>query len=91
MSWERNEGVNAPVKTDPFLVFFYLTNAQLGNEIKSCFYFFHEPTFPAPDDFTALSNRSNVYSQTGRFEEALKDADQVIRLRPDWPKVPFDI
>ncbi len=23
----------------------------------------------------------------GKFEEALKDADLVIRLRPNWPKV----
>jgi hypothetical protein len=23
----------------------------------------------------------------GKFEEALKDADMVIRLRPNWPKV----
>lgn len=40
----------------------------------------------APEDFTALSNRSNVLHKMGRLEEALKDADQVVRLRPDWPK-----
>lgn len=43
----------------------------------------------APTDFTLLSNRSNVFAKIGKFEEALKDADQVIRLRPDWPKGHF--
>lgn len=49
---------------------------------------FYSGVFPtAPTDFTLLSNRSNVFAKIGKFEEALKDADQVIRLRPDWPKV----
>jgi tetratricopeptide (TPR) repeat protein len=39
--------------------------------------------------FTALifSNRSASYYKCKKWVEALKDADQVIRLMPEWPKV----
>lgn len=47
---------------------------------------YHLAAQSAPGDFTLLSNRSHCYSKMGKFEEALKDADQVIRLRPNWPK-----
>ena len=41
----------------------------------------------ALSDFALFSNRSNIYSKMGKYEEALRDADTVIQLRPDWPKV----
>ena len=44
----------------------------------------------AADDFALLSNRSNLHHKMGRFEEALQDATEVIRLKPDWPKVNFN-
>jgi len=40
----------------------------------------------APNDFTLFSNRSNIYSKMAMYVEALRDADQVISLRQDWPK-----
>jgi Tetratricopeptide repeat len=48
----------------------------------NCFSF-----IPAADDFALLSNRSHLHHKMGRFEEALQDATEVIRLKPDWPKV----
>ncbi|CAI2189187.1 11738_t:CDS:2 [Funneliformis geosporum] len=38
--------------------------------------------------FSALifSNRSASYYQCKKWAEAVKDADQVIRMRPEWPK-----
>ena len=38
-------------------------------------------------DHLLLSNRSHVYCASEDFPAALKDAEEVIRLRPDWPKV----
>ena len=40
-----------------------------------------------PSDHLSLSNRSHAYSLLERYNEALADAEQVIKLRPDWPKV----
>lgn len=39
--------------------------------------------------FSALifSNRSASYYQCNKWVEAIKDADQVIRIKPEWPKV----
>ncbi|CAG8513870.1 12795_t:CDS:2 [Acaulospora morrowiae] len=39
-------------------------------------------------DFLALiySNRSASYHQCQKWEDAVKDAEQVIRISPDWPK-----
>ncbi|RIA87702.1 beta-lactamase-like protein [Glomus cerebriforme] len=38
--------------------------------------------------FSALifSNRSASYYQCNKWAEAIKDADQVIRIKPEWPK-----
>lgn len=33
-----------------------------------------------------FSNRSAAYAKAGKYEEALKDADQTIALNPTWPK-----
>ncbi|CAG8439494.1 1693_t:CDS:2 [Acaulospora colombiana] len=33
-----------------------------------------------------FSNRSANYFQCRKWEDSLKDAEQVIRIRPDWPK-----
>lgn len=33
------------------------------------------------------SNRSAAYCKLGRYDEALKDAEEAIRLKPDWAKV----
>lgn len=40
-----------------------------------------------PSDHLSLSNRSHAYAQLERFSEALEDAEKVILIRPDWPKV----
>ena len=33
------------------------------------------------------SNRSAAYSNLGKYEEALKDGEKTIELKPDWGKV----
>ncbi|XP_059144291.1 LON peptidase N-terminal domain and RING finger protein 3-like [Physella acuta] len=40
----------------------------------------------AQQDHLLLSNRSHAYSSLDRYEEALRDAEAVIKIRPDWPK-----
>lgn len=37
-------------------------------------------------DHLLFSNRSYAYASLDRFDEALDDAENVVRLRPDWPK-----
>jgi hypothetical protein len=41
--------------------------------------------------FSALifSNRSASYYHCNKWVEAIKDADQVIRIKPEWPKVNY--
>lgn len=34
-----------------------------------------------------MSNRSHAYASIDCYKEALSDAERVIELRPDWPKV----
>jgi len=39
-----------------------------------------------PSDHLLLSNRCTAYGCLDKFTEALGDAEQVVHLRPDWPK-----
>lgn len=39
-----------------------------------------------PDDHSLYSNRSAAYASQRKYHHALKDADQCVRLKPDWPK-----
>jgi len=39
-----------------------------------------------PTEHAFWGNRYDVYMSQGRYEEALGDADQITRLRPDWVK-----
>lgn len=43
--------------------------------------------FAVPQDHLLWSNRSHAYLSLDRHKEALDDAEAVIKLRPDWPKV----
>ena len=44
-------------------------------------------SFPlAPNDHILFGNRANVYLKLKQFREAEIDADNAIRLRPDWSK-----
>ncbi|GLU07653.1 hypothetical protein SLE2022_246030 [Rubroshorea leprosula] len=45
-----------------------------------------EAHFINPTDATVLSNRSLCYSRMNEGELALEDAQDCIKLRPDWPK-----
>lgn len=38
------------------------------------------------DDHSLYSNRSAAYASQRKYHHALKDADQCLRLKPDWPK-----
>lgn len=33
-----------------------------------------------------FSNRSAAYAKAGKYEEALKDANETVQLNPTWPK-----
>ena len=39
-----------------------------------------------PSNHILYSNRSAAYAKTGDFEQSLKDAEQTITLKSDWPK-----
>ena len=39
-----------------------------------------------PSNHVLYSNRSAAYSKKDLFEEALKDADNTISMKSDWPK-----
>ena len=41
----------------------------------------------APADHVLMSNRSFAFWADHNYEQALRDAQIVIHLRPDWPKV----
>ena len=43
--------------------------------------------FSVDTDHLLFSNRSFAYLVLGRHQEALQDAETVIHLKPDWPKV----
>jgi len=43
--------------------------------------------YSVPQDHLLWSNRSHAYSSLDRNKEALEDAEVVLKLRPDWPKV----
>jgi len=39
-----------------------------------------------PSNHILYSNRSAAYAKVGKFSESLKDAEQTVSLKPDWPK-----
>ena len=41
----------------------------------------------APGDHAVYSNRSMAYGRLQKYEKALKDAEMVVQLKPDWLKV----
>ncbi|XP_033744047.1 LON peptidase N-terminal domain and RING finger protein 3-like [Pecten maximus] len=47
---------------------------------------YNEAISLAPNDHLLLSNRSHAFVSLDKNEEALRDGEHVIRLRPDWPK-----
>ncbi|XP_060064809.1 LON peptidase N-terminal domain and RING finger protein 3-like [Ylistrum balloti] len=47
---------------------------------------YNEAILLAPNDHLLLSNRSHAFASLDKNEEALRDGELVIRLRPDWPK-----
>ncbi|XP_026191572.1 STI1-like protein [Cyclospora cayetanensis] len=47
---------------------------------------FTEAIGHSPSDAVLYSNRSGAYASLKQFENALKDADMCIQLKPDWAK-----
>lgn len=41
----------------------------------------------SPADAVLYSNRSGSYASLKQFENALKDAEMCVKLKPDWAKV----
>ena len=41
----------------------------------------------SPSDAVLYSNRSGAYASLKQFENALKDAEMCVQLKPDWAKV----
>ena len=48
--------------------------------------FYTQASQENPSDHTILGNRSAAYLNLGQFENAAKDADTCISLKPDWSK-----
>lgn len=42
-----------------------------------------------PNNAVLFSNRSAAHANQGKFREALADAEEAIRLNPQWAKVQF--
>lgn len=42
--------------------------------------------FAGNTDHLSLSNRSHAFATIDQFEDALADSENVVKLRPDWPK-----
>ena len=40
-----------------------------------------------PEIHVLYSNRSAAYLKKGDYDKALEDAERVIEVKPDWPKV----
>lgn len=40
-----------------------------------------------PNNHILYSNRSGAYAKLEKYEQALEDANKVLELKPDWPKV----
>lgn len=63
-----------------------------GNELiakmdfQSAVHLYTQAIQIAPCDHLLLSNRCHAYASLDKFQEALEDAELVVKLRPDWPK-----
>lgn len=67
-------------------------NAALSNgKIEDAIKFYTEGIALAPDAELLYSNRSAAYCKLGQYNEALKDAEEVVRIKPDWAKVNIDL
>ena len=67
------------------------TKKDLGNEqFKAKNYDkaveFYTEALEEVNDHTVLGNRAMAYINLGKFEMALSDADECIKIKPDWGK-----
>jgi tetratricopeptide (TPR) repeat protein len=66
---------------------------QSGNEafnlkkFKEAIEFYSQAIELDPNNHILFSNRSTCYTSLGRYDEALKDAEVIIQLNPNWAKV----
>ena len=49
------------------------------SDVSLCF-------FAADADHLLFSNRSHAYASLDLYDQALEDAEKVVKMRPDWPK-----
>ena len=65
------------------LYFLYSLKLSFGLFLISLFFHF----ISVPEDHLLWSNRSHAYASEDKYKEAYHDAEVVLKLRPDWPKV----
>ena len=64
--------------------------AMKAGEYDSAIGFYGEAIGLSRDNHVLYSNRSAAYMKAEKYNQALKDAERTIEIKPDWGKVsPF--
>jgi len=60
--------------------------AFVAKDYAEAIKFFTEAIKHDPSDHVFFSNRSACYASLEKYEEALKDGAECVKLKPEWPK-----
>lgn len=73
---------------------YYRTGRSKAMPIKFCTFCYHDFLSQGIEldssNHILFSNRSAAYAKNGEYEAALSDANKVIELQPQWPKVSLE-
>lgn len=61
--------------------------AFTAGNFKEAIEHFTEAIKHDPQNHVLYSNRSASYVSSGKFEEGLADAEQTVKIKPDWARV----